>query len=578
MKVYLGPPFNMRPSVFGMPRHGLIRGNQLYPDLASDPYLDVFNIGNVPQKSSTRLIKVPGVPDVNRTAEQLAADAANNFEWRNYAIATGKYVAFKELADNEFLYADPAGTVWIIRVEQERTGSGTTEDRFVINLRVSIQRVFGRFTANPYPAIDRELATRMDNSVDLFGPVEYLYGWTGDSINSTYDNIEINSDGSESFIHIYSDSESGPGPLCYRMENGAQGYNPLWKALRLVYKVTIGGIGLLTRDPDKLGEGIVATIDIYKGWSDVYDPVTTADGPTGLTGLWFDAVGFTADFVGETGALDCPCDGDIIDTYDVHGTYGGTGIGPTDRVVIKRALLYTFDSNDQAVEFSAETEDLSYIQVENPRVNGGWQFDKYHPSQQVPGGGQPCEGCVRGVPYTATSSGTDATVTIDLRTVTDSTLKLFRNDMQVGPSSNIHHEKLETDYGAVSYVGSLNNYLPYHQYFYGSETQNWHEINGVNVGLNQPYQFIWTYAMNLLGIIAQADSKPTSPAPMNYKQMFTAHAAEADSNEHEGTEIDYYCTNLAGAYNPASKEIVYYAPNSQYDDGTDLAGAKITFI
>lgn len=98
-------------TTWGSPWHGLVKNNVL--TLANTDTM------NYPQPGSgdTFLVKFAGVPDVDRTVEQQAADTLSGYDWRNYAIVAGNgFQLHGRSIGSPWLYKDGTGKVWRIKV------------------------------------------------------------------------------------------------------------------------------------------------------------------------------------------------------------------------------------------------------------------------------------------------------------------------------------------------------------------------------------------------------------------------------------------------------------------------------
>ena len=95
---------------WGCPWHGLIRDGQLeLPNGESMAFPQTFANGN------TALIAVPGVPEVERTAEEAADDAQSGRQWWNKAILSANRIHGRPLPSRDsWLYVDDAGDLWLV--------------------------------------------------------------------------------------------------------------------------------------------------------------------------------------------------------------------------------------------------------------------------------------------------------------------------------------------------------------------------------------------------------------------------------------------------------------------------------
>lgn len=124
-------PANVPP--WGCPWHGKVQGGQLQLPNGTSlawPQPDGTASGTIPDQAGyTFRQKLPGVPDVVRTAEELAADEAAGKEWRNTFIVGGTDTAalagllqWPQIHGKRvcgWIYSAPGGGRWLIK------GSGT---------------------------------------------------------------------------------------------------------------------------------------------------------------------------------------------------------------------------------------------------------------------------------------------------------------------------------------------------------------------------------------------------------------------------------------------------------------------
>lgn len=115
-------PANVPP--WGCPWHGLVQAGSLtLPNGASmaypQPAAPVAVISGSPVSmpdtlGSTYRVAVPGLPDVSRTPDELAADAVAGREWRNEALLSGgRFQLYGKQLDG-WIYIDTAGDRWLV--------------------------------------------------------------------------------------------------------------------------------------------------------------------------------------------------------------------------------------------------------------------------------------------------------------------------------------------------------------------------------------------------------------------------------------------------------------------------------
>lgn len=114
-KVLPTPPLS-RIKLLGQPYHGKLTGTTLRLPNGTDKVL--ANPGNY--YGDCYKFEVPGVPPINLTPAEVAAEAAVGREWRQYALLSGRGRNYGELRIGEqaWLYVDPTGAIWRIACEQ----------------------------------------------------------------------------------------------------------------------------------------------------------------------------------------------------------------------------------------------------------------------------------------------------------------------------------------------------------------------------------------------------------------------------------------------------------------------------
>lgn len=104
-----------RYGLWGHPFHGVVSGgvlplpngtNKVYPQPGGQ---------TADQYGSARALIVPGVPEVERSPEQQAADTAAGYTWRNVATLSGGRNQLWGQPLNGWIYVDPAGERWLVR-------------------------------------------------------------------------------------------------------------------------------------------------------------------------------------------------------------------------------------------------------------------------------------------------------------------------------------------------------------------------------------------------------------------------------------------------------------------------------
>ncbi|WAC45571.1 hypothetical protein OU997_05210 [Pseudomonas sp. SL4(2022)] len=109
--------------IWGWPWHGLIsRASSFSPSTLQLPN-GIQRDHDMPEQPwYTYRLKVPGVAEVTRTAEQVAADLALGMQWRNEAILCGSGYQMYGKDLGGWIYCAPDGSRWIIN-RQARTAT-----------------------------------------------------------------------------------------------------------------------------------------------------------------------------------------------------------------------------------------------------------------------------------------------------------------------------------------------------------------------------------------------------------------------------------------------------------------------
>lgn len=132
--------------LWGCPWHGLVRGGVLtlpngqtmtFPQPATHM---TGTTAITDTAGSAHLLKVPGVPEVERSTEEQAADDAAGRQWRNSAVLSGDRQDLYGKSLNGWIYVDPDGARW-------RVTCSALEENTVYNLTGSWSGtlIFSRF-------------------------------------------------------------------------------------------------------------------------------------------------------------------------------------------------------------------------------------------------------------------------------------------------------------------------------------------------------------------------------------------------------------------------------------------------
>jgi len=323
---------------FGCPWHGVAKNGALYDTPGGTEIKAVW-----PQAGpATQLLKVPGIAAVTRTTEEQASDAANNFNWKNYALVAGSKLYGQDLPANWIIYIDDNDVPWLLTFTCIKD-SPYSNAKFDVTLK--LVALFGRFAIDPYPAINTTIATASLTSMATDG---------GTFISDGDDCIERNSRGSEVFINIYSHHtpvEWNPGIIAVEFSGGEPS---LFRRLNGVVKISISGNG--STDRSTLGDGITATIIRYKYAAELY---TTASSLQNAPPSTFDNLDTYMELTSDTTTPDplptppCPASQENVKTYvasDVSNTSGSARYRQEQEYILR----YLFDG-DTEVNYSAAT-------------------------------------------------------------------------------------------------------------------------------------------------------------------------------------------------------------------------------
>ena len=242
-------PFKI-PKEIGMPYHGLaVDGILAHPTGDKDI--------EMPDYSGTcKLIRHPLATGPVRNTNQLAHDAANSLEWRDYALMTGASNGIngsQGLGVESWLYCDPGGNTWVVNIVDTNTG-GTHR-----TVELWIKEIFGRFGK------DYEITPRLLATLDFVPTIPSWY--TGSTTLATLvsrtsflqpTSINFLPDGSEAYINGYCTNTDTSNEVYeetqpYNITGIYQGFSMIG-----VLKATITGTGDINND----GAGITATLDL----------------------------------------------------------------------------------------------------------------------------------------------------------------------------------------------------------------------------------------------------------------------------------------------------------------------------
>jgi hypothetical protein len=106
---------------FGFTAHGLAVNTQSTGSLLLDgvsfplPFTWPFNAGDFTEPYDTHLLKVPGIPELALSPEEVAAEKAEGRTWQNYALLSeDRMVLFGQILDG-WVCVDGTGERWLIK-------------------------------------------------------------------------------------------------------------------------------------------------------------------------------------------------------------------------------------------------------------------------------------------------------------------------------------------------------------------------------------------------------------------------------------------------------------------------------
>lgn len=192
----------------GHPFHGLVHSGAL--TLPNDDTL----IYRQPSTADAWALHLAGVPELTRTTEQLAQDAALGHQWLHKVVLSGQVpqVYGKALTGNApaWLWRDGAGVVWQFSLP--------TLSTYQTQIRVTYRK-FGRFGEASYPPVNVDLTHAIgtgDPAVDLKAITDLELSVFGGETRTAPRVCDINEDGSSVIVGLY---HVPPAPL----------YNGMWR-------------------------------------------------------------------------------------------------------------------------------------------------------------------------------------------------------------------------------------------------------------------------------------------------------------------------------------------------------------
>lgn len=239
-------------SEIGMPYHGLAVNGDLS---TSDGTKSITTSGGL--VGHAQIVRHPAAPGASRNTAQSNIDTARGYEWRDYALLTDSTHGINGgpgLGNLKWLYCDPSGATWVLRVGYTKNGSQ-------IDFEVWIDAIFGRFgrlrTFSP-----RQIASlSWSPAIPSWVSTSFTAANVVSLIDLTQDNtLAISPDGSDVFVNLFSYDGSGTGlnQDCFIETTpcGLDGDYNYAIALVGVLRVAVTGSGDLDFD----GAGISATL------------------------------------------------------------------------------------------------------------------------------------------------------------------------------------------------------------------------------------------------------------------------------------------------------------------------------
>jgi len=238
------------PQDIGMPYHGLALNGQATVGLKT---VSVNGTG------PCTVVRHPSALGNRRNIQQQTRDGTLGFEWRDYALLCGYNRAVNggpEIGAGSWLYCDPAGSTWLMKIQQSIIDNTPDVTNQKTRLEVVCQSLFGRFgRTGPDPFV---LAT-LDwvptfPSWYISGPVE-PYMMANNLICSNELAVVPNQDGSNVIINAHTTN----GTIIDEVYVEAQAHldNNQRYALVGVLRVEVSGSGDLDT-----GAGLSATLAV----------------------------------------------------------------------------------------------------------------------------------------------------------------------------------------------------------------------------------------------------------------------------------------------------------------------------
>ncbi len=524
------PPF-ARASYIGCPWHGLLINGTLTDGLGGPtiPAPTIPQSASAGTQSATQLIKVPGLPEPSRSTEQQALDTEKSYTWKNYALAMGDGTLHGQtLPDDWIIYIDPNKTPWLLTLQY--SGNSAT---------VRLDKIFGKISAEPYPEINRDLASLSTGA------------WVGYPSNSALA-FERNSTGSVVLLHYY--SQSSNTNITRPLRLGDQ-----YALLDTIYKITISGTG--STDRETLGDGITATFTQYKDRGDMntdeYES-RSIDDPNKQN--FSHTLESEIDY--DPSPTACPRTTTLTRNYTITSsaeTVATSRSGYTYTTLLRIA----FDTSDNEVEITAKTENLG-----SGRFYGGWHDGGTYVSTKVSEKDAICD-----------------PVGLGTHTITGET-----NYWYIGGASSATHYGWYTDEIRLGIYrnGILVDEMQAASRSYSIWRVRHHDLNPVTDTVYTTYSKVSDNVDEVVDFEDWPHDQATLFVQMYSPQVFGVQAVAGDNTHcklgkvatpngsdsaHDGVELSHDGLNCVGSHHPVDNTTVWAEPGT-----LDQEDAAVNFL
>ena len=539
-------PSEGRVTQFGCPWHGFKRGQQLY-DAPGGNLIRTFaawpTYAALDGGGSTNLLKVPGLAAVSRTVEEQALDAQTGHDWRNYALIAGRTLHGQDLI-NRAIYIDGNGHPWAIAIVSEYVVTPTVGWR----VTATLESLFGRIAHQPYPMINRQLATLFDSTLEL------RLGYAVTRVESGPWVLEQNSTGSVVMVHVPIIGEGG-----LEIEATAAAVSVKMEVAG-VFKLEVSGNGSMDRST--LGDGITATLSLYKGKDDCFSSAQ-APGNTGESLSEINPEYLYQPVVTDSTDPQCPDCGDLIVTLG-HEPLTPTSTPYTNQVThLYRLFRVCFDQNDNEVIYSGDAYGDTLADNWSVSISTDWeQVDTY---ATFPNGSNPCT-CTPIYPGSTVITGATLVV-ITWDYLDEGVSILLRNGVEVSRATSGRRRSMRDAYHTQTgreYAHELSSVVT---------------IDSVEIaaGLESDYlqSMIHAYSPQLMG--PKTRSTGIVPGENQWAKLYTVATPWGSDSAHDGLWIVNDDATpvrwLFGTQDPVN-EIAYW-----YEGGvSDQGDCQVNFV